>query len=230
MGPRPVDNHRLYPGLESGLTRTQAFAQVNVGDLSAYTPEYAYDLKRDWGNDPVDTPQDFIINSVADVPVGKGKYFASNANWLVNGVIGNWSLTTTFNWHSGAWFTPVESGIDPGNIGKTSGRRINQVPGCNPYGGGAHNKYGLWFNPACFTAPPNGSLGNEPVNGLIGPNVWILVMNPFKEFPLGFREGAMLRIGAQIFNILNHPTYGGPITDLSSPAVGHITSTTLRSL
>ena len=197
---------------------------VAYGDQSFYTPEYAYNLKRDWGNDGVDVPQDILVNTTAEVPVGKGKYLASNANWLLNGFIGNWSLTATYNWHSGDWFTVVESGIDPGNLGNTSSRRVDQVPGCNPYAGARNYNSRMWFSPACFTAPPNGQLGTVPINSLAGPSEYQLILDPYKEFPLGFREGAKLRIGAQIFNALNHWNLNPPVNDLSSAVAGQLTS------
>jgi hypothetical protein len=98
------------------------------------------------------------------------------------------------------------------------------VPGCNPYGG-ARNVHGLWFNPDCFIAPPAGQLGDDALGSLTGPGAWTLILNPFKDFPLNsIREGMKLRIGADIFNVLNHPVYGVPNTNLSSPSVGTISS------
>ena len=127
-----------------------------------------------------------------------------------------------FTWHSGKWFTPTWSGTDVGNIGNSSGRRPNQVPGCDPYAG-AHDAYHLWFNPACFTLPPSGELGNVPINSLSGPNQWVIILDPYKEFALKFREGAKLRIGAQIWNLTNTPVFSTPSAVVSSSIAGRIT-------
>jgi len=65
-------------------------------DQNPYQPENSYDRRRDWGNDATDVPNDIILNSVYELPVGRGKRFASNSNWLFNAVIGNWTLTDVF--------------------------------------------------------------------------------------------------------------------------------------
>ncbi len=65
------------------------------------------------------------------------------------------------------------------------------------------------------------------VNSMVGPGAWQINFSPFKEFPLGFiREGARIQIGANMVNLLNHPAYNRPISNLIAPTAGLITSTT----
>jgi outer membrane receptor protein involved in Fe transport len=205
-------------------TASSAVGFAGADDQAAYTPEYTFNVQRDWGRDSTNPAQDFIGSYVVELPFGHGKRFAGEANKVVNSVIGNWSFSGAVSWRSGWFFTPVLNGVDPGNIGNTASRRPNLVPGCDPYGG-AQNIHALWFNPSCFTTAPNGQLGDVAPGSLTGPGAWTVIMNPFKDFPLdSVREGMKLRFGAEIFNLFNHPVYGVPNTNLSSPTAGLITS------
>ncbi len=203
------------------------------------SPEYAYNLARDTGRNPAYATHDFIANSIYDLPFGKGKRWGSGwssqglGGKVVNQIAGGWTLTGVHSWRSGLFFTPVLNGFDPGGIGSSSGRRPDKVPGCDPYAG-AKNLHGLWFNPSCYTLPAPGELGNVAPNSLEGPGAWITSINPSKEFPLGFREGAKLQIMATIWNIFNHPAYGLPDNSIFvgtadnpqvSPTAGRIFST-----
>lgn len=212
----------------AAYTRSWSYTEAPGGqfesDQTAYVPEYAYDRARDGGSNGAFPSHDIVGNFVYTAPFGPGKKFGSDAHWLVRGLLANWSVSGTFSWRSGWFFTPMLDGVDPGNIGKFSDRRPNVVAGCDVYANQSIG--GRWFNPACFTAPPSGQLGNVEVNSLQGPSAWVFNVNPFKEFPLSvLREGMKLRFGANIYNLLNHPSYGVPIQTITSPQAGQITRT-----
>ncbi len=46
-------------------------------------------------------PHRLVVNGIWELPFGKGRHFASDANALVNGIIGNWSVSAIWNWQSG---------------------------------------------------------------------------------------------------------------------------------
>jgi hypothetical protein len=208
----------------SGGLQGPSFAQ----DQSVTVPEYSFNPTRDYGPDPAYPTHDFIWTWVWQVPVGKGQRFASASNRIVNGIIGGWEVSGSASWRSGWFFTPDVEGVDIGNIGVTTGRRPDRVPGCDPYKGERHEKGGLWFNPACFVVPPNGQLGNAGMNSLEGPGAMQFNLSPYKVFPfnIGSHEGAKLQIGANITNIFNQTAYAPPVADITNPLAGQITSTT----
>ncbi len=194
-----------------------------ASDQEVVVPESPFNRDRDNQRILGEYPRnDFLWNWVGDLPVGRGKRFAANPNKFLNGVIGNWRFSGVFSWHSGLGFTPETSGVDFSNTGMFGGRP-DMVAGCNPYSG-ARNVKGMWFNPACYAIPAAGTLGNTPINSLIGPGAWVLSLTPFKEFPLRFREGASLRFGAEIYNLFNHPVYGPPNAVVNAVNAGVITS------
>ncbi|MFN7992714.1 MAG: carboxypeptidase-like regulatory domain-containing protein [Bryobacteraceae bacterium] len=204
-------------------SRTEAPGGPYEEDQTASPVEYSYNRARDGGRSAAFPTHDFILNFVDQLPFGRGKHFGREMHPVLNAFIGNWQMTGSFSWRSGWFFTPMLDGVDPGNIGKTSDRRPNLVSGCDVYAN--QSLHGQWFNPACFVEPAAGQLGNVQVNSLEGPSAWVFNLNPFKEFPLKFREGAKLRVGANIYNFLNHPTYAIPINTINSPAAGMITRT-----
>jgi hypothetical protein len=58
---------------------------------------------------------------------------------------------------------------------------------------------------------------------LAGVGNWVITVAPYKDFPLKFKDGASMRIGAEIYNVFNHPGYALPNGNLSSPSAGLIT-------
>ncbi|NWG14356.1 MAG: TonB-dependent receptor [Acidobacteria bacterium] len=122
----------------------------NVGEIITNNPEtqtpgsidYAWDRARDKGNIPYWTRHDFLVTFVHELPLGTGRRWGaslSQRGWLgklANGVVGDWAYSGYFNWHSGTFFTPTYSGVDPAGINKFSGRP-DIVPGADPYEGGA---------------------------------------------------------------------------------------------
>jgi hypothetical protein len=46
-----------------------------------------------------------------------------------------------------------------------------------------------------------------------------------KNFKLPFREGMSFGIGAQAFNLFNHPNFDQPVADVADPAFGTIQNT-----
>ena len=193
-------------------------------DQAVTTPEYAFNRNRNEGPDAAFPSQDFIWDFEWLLPFGRGQRFGNTINRVVNGVIGNWTVVGAVSWRSGWFFTPTLSGVDVGNIGNSSSRRPNVVPGCNPYAS-AHDKVGgPWFNTACFTTPPAGQLGNAGVDSLVGPGAAQVELSPEKEFPfkVGHHEGAKFVLSANIDNLFNQNAFNVPSGVVNSPTGGVI--------
>ncbi len=200
-----------------------------VGHTSGWSPEtqsifgidYAYDRAREMGRTLAWTNGAFHLNWVYEVPLGRGKKFASNASPVLNAMLGEWAVSGVYVWRSGHPFTPTYSGYDPAGINQYGGRP-NLVAGCDAYDGGKNLGSGaLWFNPKCFSIPKPGTLGNVELGSLVGPGAWTLSVNPYKS--VAITDRLKLRIGAKITNILNHPVYAYPVSNITSSNAGRIT-------
>jgi hypothetical protein len=64
------------------------------------------------------------------------------------------------------------------------------------------------------------TFGNERRNQVYGPRFFDTDLSLMKNFSIPHWEGAKFQIGAQAFNILNHPNFDQPIGNISSPAFG----------
>jgi len=87
---------------------------------------------------------------------------------------------------------------------------------------------GKIFNKAAFVAPPPGTQGNFGRNVLRGFGATQADVAFQRGFALTEQLG--LRFRAEFFNIFNHPNFGSPTNDLTSPLFGQSTRTLASSL
>jgi len=104
-------------------------------------------------------------------------------------------------------------------------QRPDLVPGVSIYP--AHRTINNWFNPAAFAvpAPYTGTLpykwGNLGYNAGRGPGYYEIDTALEKKTAITERLAVKFRFEA--FNLLNHPIYGDPASDISDPSFGVIT-------
>lgn len=96
-------------------------------------------------------------------------------------------------------------------------------------------QFPMWYNPAVFASPANGSFGNFHRNTIYGPGVDNWNMSLFKNF--NFTENMRLQLRFEAYNVFNHtqwgtvnntlsaPTPGTPFSGANAGASGQITST-----
>ncbi len=188
----------------------------------------------------------FIGTAVYELPVGKGRAYLSNANPLVNGVLGGWRLSTIFVAQSGDYETAYFSSGAGDPSGTGSGFYRDQRPDVvtSVKAVPANQNAGDWFNRNAFACPgqsvgpnqfdcsvglgaanslpPIGRFGNAGVGTLLGPNEFSLSTGLGKAFPVG--ERVAIKIEGSFTNVLNHTNYSDPNTNLTSSAFGVITS------
>jgi hypothetical protein len=87
---------------------------------------------------------------------------------------------------------------------------------------------GKVFNKTAITTPPTGQQGNFGRNVLRGFDAIQADVGLQRQFRLTEKVG--LRFRAEFFNILNHPNFGNPNSDLTSPLFGRSTQTLASSL
>ncbi len=66
----------------------------------------------------------------------------------------------------------------------------------------------MWFNPAAFANPADGTFGNAHRNTLIGPGFANVNLSLAKEFPL--HEAMHSKSGPDMFNVFNHINWANP--------------------
>jgi Carboxypeptidase regulatory-like domain len=183
--------------------------------VSANTPafvEYPNNPGLDWGPAATDIRHLAAINGSYDLPLGKGHKFLATANPALNRAISGITLSAIATLESGFPFSP-QLGYNPTG----SGDSRNPVrPNRNPNftgplytQGTTAQRVAQYFNPAAFSAPAYGTVGNLSRDSLTGPGYADLDLSLAKTTQLTERLRAQFR--AEFFNILNH-------TNLQTPA------------
>jgi Carboxypeptidase regulatory-like domain len=177
-----------------------------------------YDPRASLGPSGTDLPQVLSANGLYEVPVGPGQRFSTGSHAL-DYVLGNWQFNEIFTFRSGQDFTVVD-GADIANIGITGYERANRIG--NP--SLSHRSPGEWFNTSSFAIPQQYTYGNAGTNSLRDQRFINLDSSVIRSFPI-WRE-KQFQFRAEAFNLLNHPVFGTPSSDLNSPnSFGVITST-----
>jgi hypothetical protein len=144
-------------------------------------------------------------------------------------LVNNWELAPILRATSGAPYS-VTSGID--NSLTAIGNDRPNWTGQSPY---LHKRplNNTQLNPATldisqFSENALGTYGNLSRNVFIGPKLLNLDSSLSRVFPLHERLAMMLRLEA--FNVLNHPAFSNPGSNLNSPGgFGRITTTVTGS-
>lgn len=191
---------------------------------------YSVDKKFAYGPDDYNRNHVFVINSVYELPIGKGKKFMSGAGRAADLLVGGWQVTSTVNYSGGLPFTPS---IDECG-------QISDAGPCRPdLASGSFNlstkrdSIGnlLWFTPVsalaytgvtpttdtctlarpvsgAFALPACGQIGNARRNSLRGPRGFFSDMALSKNFSFSEKYKAQFRFDA--YNVFNHPVLAIP--------------------
>ncbi|HEY7392937.1 MAG TPA: TonB-dependent receptor [Bryobacteraceae bacterium] len=185
-----------------------------------------FNLRSDRGNDSGVRRNRFLLTGLYQLPFGRGRRFGSNASRPVEAVLGGWQLSTITLLETGPYLTPYDSNPNDSQANlNEAGRgtlvRPDRIGNCgvqNPSPNG-------WFNLAAFVLTPAGAgrTGNSGVGICEGPGTVAVAGGLSKNFLL--HEKFRLRFEATFTNILNHPNFVEPSTDVSSPSTFGITET-----
>jgi hypothetical protein len=164
-----------------------------------------------------DQPHRLSVGYIWELPFGRGRRLLANVNKAADLVLGGWQLGGIVLLRSGSPFT-VGMSSDVANVG-TWWQRPNRITS----GEVSSPTIDRWFDPAAFAAPPDYTFGNSGRNILRTDAYRNWDFSLLKNFPI--RERVTLQLRGEFFNVLNHPTFGGPDDDINSPNVGRIFST-----
>jgi hypothetical protein len=199
------------------LTTTSITTQVAPGTL-----------KLNYGASDYDTRQAFNANYLFTTP-----RFDSR---LMRNLGSNWSVAGTFYYHSGYPFSFINSNAngDIANISNISAPQLladytGSVRSCTKPGGSYNCVSQSDFQQNADGTQAN--FGTLSRNSFRGPGYFDTDLQIMKSFPL--TESIKLGVGANIFNLLNHPNFDLPNNDLAygpgAYGTGNITSTVSSS-
>ncbi|HKV23385.1 MAG TPA: carboxypeptidase regulatory-like domain-containing protein [Candidatus Acidoferrum sp.] len=182
--------------------------------------------KLDWAPSQLDVHNSFTASVIYDLPFGKGKRFGGAWNNTTDSILGGWQVTLIEKITSGFADPLIDSANNSGVFFNAGGNgnnynRPDQVAGCST----SANQTKLQFiNPACFTQPLPGALGNASRVPVFGPDFVNSDFSLIKQFKLPW-ENMGLNFRAEFFNLFNHAQFGQPVSDINAPGFGAVNST-----
>jgi hypothetical protein len=201
-----------YVGEAGFATGPGAAGPVGIADR--------FNLRSMRGNDPGTRRNRALISMLYQLPFGRGQRFMRNANAFVNGVLGDWQVSTIALAESGPFMTAtISPSLSQSNLNEAGHGipvRPDQIGNCNL----PHPTPQDWFNAAAFVPTPAGAgrVGNAKVGSCVGPRTVAVAGGLSKNFILS--EKTKLRFDATFTNLLNHPNFAAPSTAFGTPAFG----------
>jgi outer membrane receptor protein involved in Fe transport len=183
----------------------------------AEQPEYGPNVQAEYGLSDFNAAQVFKASGIYQLPFGSGGKFLNHKNWFGTQAIGGWQAGGILTIQSGLPFNA--SANDLSQTGAYHAQRANRLCNGNDPQGQSFNH---WFNTSCYVQPGVGELGNEGRDDLIGPRTTNLDMSFSKAFAI--HDQTALQFRADLFDSLNHPLPGVPVSAVTSPSYGEITN------
>jgi hypothetical protein len=193
-------------------------------NISVLAPQDPYNFKAyNYGNADYDARNQFNLNYVYNTPVQHG--------WM--GALLNWTVAGTIFARSGLPFT-IFDGASSGVLGSyfygpAAGLELFGNSLVGPLTCGSSATITPCPTSSQFASPivPGAvsTFGDERRNQVYGPNFFDTDLGLMKNFSIPHWEGAQFQIGAQAYNLFNHPNFDQPVGDLSNPQFGSILRT-----
>jgi hypothetical protein len=182
-----------------------------------------------------DTPHNFRIGYVYDLPIGRGKPWLNHMPKVANAILGNWKVSGIHTYVSGTplWISCNQNFFGAGNNARCSfapGVSTGEVPLINPAWTWSHDNIGTtaqgripYLNPQAFVLPANMAYGDTPRQMSYLRRPWTVNEDLALLKNFVFRERGNLEIRASASNAPNRVTFGAPNTTFSSADFGRIT-------
>jgi hypothetical protein len=167
--------------------------------------------------------QRLTVAWIYELPFGSGKRYGQGMPAAGRAVLGGWSVQGLFTAHSGFPLTP-NSGVSS-NVGRQDMNRSNRI--CDGNLGRGDRRLNRWFDTNCFPDHTFGAFGNSGNDVIVGSGMNNFDLSLFKNtrVPIGFREPATLQFRAELFNALNHPSFGDPSLTANTRRFGVVSTT-----
>jgi hypothetical protein len=156
-------------------------------------------------------------------------------NTFMNYAFGGWEWSGKMFWRGGLPFSVVDGNLNGGIVNGTATVLATPImggnaPGLSQCGEGAASIVGtatpclnaaaFYDSSQTFTAP-NG-FSTQRRNQYTGPRFFDMDMGLFKTFKI--TEGVQLGVGAQAYNVFNHPNFQNPDSTLGDSTFGQISA------
>jgi hypothetical protein len=214
-------NHRSRSlTLTANYQYSHALDDISNGGFDGFSsnsvyPDDPYNLKKNYGNADYDTRHYVSGSYIYSLPHYRGPKV----------LVDNWQAAGTVFHSTGLPFSVIDSGTASSLAnygGPLYAQQTGSLSGHNHCGGtAAANGTACAFATDYATATDFGQSGR---NQMYGPNYTDSDFSVTKGFSMPGWETGKLKVGAQFFNLFNHPNFGQPTNNVSG-SIGVIQST-----
>lgn len=185
---------------------------------------------------PYDQKHTFKGAVTYELPFGNGRQFLTGSSKLLNGIVSGWRLTGIVLYASGLplsfsssnyYYYPLWATTYVNyNLAGYSGSKFNDGGFQEPTASNPTPAGDQYFPASVAVNPAYGQLGTGPARidalrgfGLASENVSLL-----KNATFGSEGRYVLQFRVEFYNIFNRHSFNSPVTNLSSPQFGYVTS------
>ena len=212
---------RQQKGIALGITYTYGHSIDNASSIGGSGETSVQNFRRldlEEGNSAFDVRQSATGNWLLSLPFGPNrKFFNQGGFW--SHALDNFSLSGTFTFSTGSYFTPMYSGsqeqASSGNLFTLRPDRVFTQP---IKGAGTINDF---FNKAAFVVPA-GEYGTASRNSIEGPGQVLVNASLSRTITFGGTRSFEARVTAS--NVFNTVQYSGINTTENSANFGEVTS------
>ena len=198
------------------FTGSYAFSKLMVDNLASCvycTVQPLTPKGYNRGRSSNDITHILTVNSVYDLPVGRGRNYLNDMNRAADLLLGGWELSGILSYASGP---PLSFDVPGSTLGNGYDTRPDLVSSLSV----PHRSAKLWFNPNALAAPAPYTYGNSGLNIMDAPATKGLDAALLKNF--AFREGTYLQFRWEAFNAPNYVNLGAPNTSIGESSTGQI--------
>jgi hypothetical protein len=205
---------RFADGLSLMLSYAFSKTIVNqAGSAETTLPTPFAPVNYERGRSDLNRTHMLAINSIYELPFGRGRKHMSSVHPVLNAILGGWQLSGIYSFSSGTPLTLTVPGATLGNGWNTRPNLVGDPTISNP-------SASQWFNPAAFQAPAAYAFGNSGIGILDGPGTHSFDGGLMKNFYV--TEGRFLQFRWEMFNATNHVNLGLPVTTFGLATTGKI--------
>jgi Carboxypeptidase regulatory-like domain/TonB dependent receptor len=193
---------------------------------SASSKQDPWNIHLDRSISAQDISRVFVANSIYELPIGKGKRLLSSSPKVVDSVLGGWQVSGIYTYTTGQ---PLQIGNGGNTTGIGGSIRPNNNGQDAKISGPVGDRITQYFTTADFSQAPSYTFGTTSRTSpdLRGPSQHSFDTSIFKTFR--FHETAGVRLEADMFNVANHPIWGGPNTTVNAVGANGFGTITSKS-
>jgi hypothetical protein len=205
-----------------------SYTAVGASNGSLLNPQNPFNPQLMYGNSDQDIRHELTANYVWELPIKRFLTFGHGPDRLLKGWMVNGFLQVRTGFPFSLTDLATGSSLENGAYGATVLGTVVAKGGiganCETTYGAGQPSLGICLNPNDFSESLSG-FGNVGRNTFRGPSYWNSDFSIVKHIPI--YETAELAIGAQFYNVFNHPNFQAPVADTSSSQFGELVPPTV---